>query len=186
MKCFYKLSCEHLGDIQQQTLEYLNNHTNLLKENSGQLWNKIQTIDYIKHCPSLVSYCKSLNLAIKEVSFTVVWESTQIYLHIDELPVTAKINFPILNTDNSTNLWYKIPNNLFQQYPPIINSFNQKFYSFKDIDLSKCEILEETSLDQPIVFNSQIPHTIKILDNSKFPRVVMPVMFFNEPLHYLN
>ena len=185
MKCFYKLPCEQLGAIQEETLEYLTNHTSFLIEDSGHLWNKIHTADYIKRCPTLFQYCKSLNLKIKEISFTVVWETTDINLHIDELPVVAKINFPILNTQGSLNSWYKVPDELFQQYSPQINMFNQKYHNFKDIDLSACELIEETELDQPMVFNSQLPHTVKMPSNATFPRIVMPVMFFNEPLHYL-
>jgi hypothetical protein len=186
MKCFYKLPCEQLNDIQQETLDYLTNHTALLSKDSKQLWNKINTADYIKHCPTLLKYCRSLDLKIKEVAFTIVWESTKTNLHIDELPVVAKINFPILNTQGSTNSWYEIPNELFQQYSPVVNAFNQKFYPFDNINLTACELLAETELDQPMVFNSQIPHLIKMPDDAVFPRVVMPVMFFNEPTHYLN
>jgi hypothetical protein len=185
MKCFYKLPCETLNVIQQETIDYLNNYTDLLSKDSKQLWNKINTADYIKHCPSLLKYCQSLDLKIKEVAFTVVWESTKLNLHRDELPVVAKINFPILNTKGSVNSWYQIPDDLFDQYPPIINKFNQKYYSFPGIDLNKCQLLSETDLDQPIVFNSQIPHMIKMPTDAVFPRIVMPVMFFNEPTHYI-
>jgi len=185
MKCFYKLPCDQLSDIQQETLYYLTTYTDLLTKNSGQLWNKVQTFEYIKHCPSLVNYCNSLNLKIKEVAFTVVWKAEDVLLHIDELPVAAKINFPIQNTHGSINSWYKIPNKIFQEYSPISNQFNQKFYSFNGIDLTKCELLCETELDQPMVFNSQLPHMIKMSNVTIFPRIVMPVMFFKEPSHYL-
>ena len=186
MKCFHKLPCEQLVTIQQETIDYLTNYTDLLIKNSGQLWNKIQTIDYIKNCPTLVNYCASLNLKIREVAFTVVWSTENVALHIDELPTTAKINFPILNTKNSINSWYHIPEDLFQQYSPSINIFNQEIYLFDGLELDKCELLAETELDQPMVFNSQIPHMIKMTSTAILPRVVMPVMFFNEPLDYLS
>jgi hypothetical protein len=185
MKCFHKLPCVQLINIQQESLSYLSKHTDLLVKNSGQLWNKINSVDYIKNCPVLVDYCKSLNLKIKEIAFTFVWGNENIELHIDELPVIAKINFPILNTKGTTNAWYNIPDRLFQQYPPVINLFDQKYYSFDNINLNHCELLAETELDQPIVFNSQLPHIIKIPPDAIFPRIVMPVMFFNEPTNYL-
>lgn len=185
MKCFYKLPCDYLSDIQTETLNYLRTETNMLDSKTGSLWNKIHTVDYLKKCPSLMKFCSSLKLKIKEIAFTVVWPDEQVFLHIDELPVTAKINFPILNTSKTINQWYKVPDELLKKYPPIMNSFGKEYYSFNDIDLTSCELLAETELDQPIVFNSQIAHTVRIPENSLFPRVVMPVMFFNEPLSYL-
>ena len=185
MKCFYKLECNLLNEIQEETLNYLNTYTELLSKDSGALWNKVRTVDYIKNCPSLLKYCNSLNLKIKEIAFTIVWEPVDVVLHIDELPVTAKINFPILNTKGTLNSWYQIPEDILKEYSPITNMFDQKFYSFDNIDLNKCLLLDETELDQPMVFNSQLPHMIKVSKNTTLPRIVMPVMFFNEPIHYL-
>lgn len=185
MKCFYKLPCDYLNDIQAETLNYLRTNTTVLDSKTGTLWNKTNTVDYLKSCPTLAKYCATLNLKIKEIAFTVVWPEEEVVLHIDELPVVAKINFPILNTENTINQWYNIPDEIFKKFSPIINSFNKEYFVFDGIDLNSCELLAETELDQPIVFNSQIAHTVKVTKNSQFPRVVMPVMFFNQPLNYL-
>lgn len=186
MKCFYKLQCDVLKEIQAESLEYLQTQTDLLKSDSGLLWNKISAIDYVKKCPVFVKYCNSLGLKIKEISFTIVRnDSEYVRLHIDELPVVAKINFPILNTKGTLNSWYEVPENIMKNYSPVINQFNKEYYALDDVNLEDCKLLAETELDQPIVFNSQIAHLVKISPNATYPRIVMPVMFFNEPVHYL-
>jgi len=185
MKCFHKLTCDQLSIIQDETLRYLNEYTTLLSKNTDQFWNKIQTTDYLKECPSLTKYCDFLGLKIKEVAFTVVWSADHVPLHIDELPVIAKINFPILNTKGSINCWYDVPEELFKKYSPVNNSFDKKYYLFHDIDLKKCHLIDQTELDAPMVFNSQISHMVKMPKNPILPRVVMPVMFFDEPMNYL-
>ena len=183
MKCFFKLNCDSLSIIQQKTIKFLENFTDTFSSPPEQFWNKINTVDFVKYCPELIQYCNTLNLKVKEISFT--YSTSDCLLHIDELPVVAKINFPILNTENTYNQWYSIPSALFDQYPPTVNHFGSKYYSFNGIDLTQCQLLDETILDAPIVFNSQIPHLVKMLPNAKFPRIVLAVMFLKEPLHLL-
>jgi len=106
-------------------------------------------------------------------------------LHIDEPPVTAKINIPIVNTKNSFNRWYKVPGRIMKETAPIINEFGQKYYLFKDVDYSELELIDELELTGPAVFNSQIAHTIFVNKDCILPRLVLACTFFNEPLHYL-
>ena len=42
-------------------------------------------------------------------------------LHIDELPVIAKINFPICNTEHTYNEWYTVPEEIMSTIEPMIN-----------------------------------------------------------------
>ena len=102
MKPFHSLECDTLSLIQTQVMRWIkNNRADLLT--SERLWNKINTVDLLRSSPALIEYCNTLGLKIREVALTVVHKCVDTSLHIDELPVTAKMNIPIQNTRYSFN-----------------------------------------------------------------------------------
>jgi hypothetical protein len=184
MKPYYQLSCNSLEEIQKEVIDWIRlNNPEIL--HSKSLWNKTDTVNLLRSTPALIEYCRSLDLKLREVALTIVTEKKNVDLHIDELPITAKINIPILNTRNTFNRWYNIPSELFSATTPIINEFGKKFYNFKDVDYSKLDLLGEIELLSPVVFNSQIAHNIILGEHSVLPRIVLSCTFFKEPLHYL-
>jgi len=184
MKPYHTLTCRSLSEIQQQVLLWIRSK-NPAVLSSNSLWNKINNSDLVKSCPALIQYCQSLDLKIREVALTIVNEKQDADLHIDELPVTAKINIPILNTENTFNRWYEIPAELLASTQPVINEFGKKYYIWKNVDYSKLRLLGEIELLTPVVFNGQIAHNIVLGENCSFPRVVLSCTFFKEPLHYI-
>lgn len=184
MKPYHLLVCHSLSQIQQQVLLWIQSKNSAVL-NSNSLWNKINTSNLVKSCPALMQYCRSLNLKIRDVALTIVNEKEDVDLHIDELPVTAKINIPILNTENTFNRWYEIPAELLYSTQPIINEFGKKYYTFKNVDYSKLRLLGEIELLTPVVFNSQIAHNIVLGKDCRFPRIVLSCTFFKEPLYLL-
>mgnify|MGYP003340762955 FL=1 len=106
-------------------------------------------------------------------------------LHVDELPVTAKINIPILNYHNVINEWYSVPHDLMSTVMPITNQYGSSYYALKSIDIDQCKLIGSVELIKPVVFNSQIPHRVVCQPGTIFPRVVLTCMFFKEPVDFL-
>lgn len=187
MKPYHRLSCSMymLSQIQHQVMEWINsNHPAILKSHS--IWNKVNTADLVRNTPTLLEWCRSHDLKLRETALTVMNSTEGAGLHIDELPVTAKVNIPILNTKNSLNRWYHIPEKMMAEAKPTVNNFGKNYYCFKDTaDLSKLDMIGELELQGPVVFNSHLAHNIVIGEHCVLPRVVLTCMFFNEPLHYL-
>jgi len=77
--------------------------------------------------------------------------------HIDQLTVVAKMNFPVINTKGWANRWY-VDNKL---------------------------VAELQDMPTPLVFNSQIEHSVERTTAIKIPRIVASFTFYNEPLHLL-
>lgn len=185
MKPFYRLDCPSQTIIATQTLTYILENTNLY-ENSTQFWNKIDTMDFLKQSPALVEYCRSLNLLIREVAILVAKDHSGLNIHIDEAPLVAKINFPILNTKNTFTEWYDIPEEKLAQTPIVKNQFGNDVYDLDQFnDVSKLTKLGEIEMDCPIVFNSAIPHLVRMGEQADLPRIVLACMFFNQPIDYL-
>lgn len=187
MRPYQQLRCEQQSIIADKVLHFLRTETALLENIPPDidLWHKLSTIDLVRNVPELAEWCRTLDLYIRETSVTIVNQYQDVDLHIDELPVVAKINFPILNTKNTYNRWYQVPESLAIQYPPKINRFGKDYYSFKGIDLDQCKLIGEVELLEPVVFNSQIAHMIEIGKNVHLPRVVLSITFFREPTNFL-
>ena len=188
LKPYHQLECP--DDLQKiisdKDVDFLKTKTDLFSRlDKLSLWNKLNSVDFIRHVPELVKYFQSFNLKLREVSVTVCHSKTDAGLHIDELPVTVKINFPILNTQGSRNIWYSVPDNIMSQVTPIINSFGTAYYNLGSVDLTKCKKLADIEVVKPVVFNSQIPHMVDITNCLAFPRLVLTCMFFNEPVDFL-
>ena len=184
MKPYHVLNCPGLEEIQNQVMNWLTNkNVNLLE--SSSLWNKINTVDMVKDCPALTTYLRQQKFKLREASITVMNKRQDATLHIDEMPVTAKVNIPIHNTKNTFNRWYDIPADIKKKFQPIVNEFGKKFYSFDNIDYNKIKLLGEIELLSPVVFNSQIAHNIVLGEQCELPRVVLACTFFNEPTHLL-
>ena len=88
---------------------------------------------------------------------TIITNNTHLARHIDEPAVIAKINFPVSNTKGWANRWYVD-------------------------DILVAELLD---MSQPIVFNSQIEHSVEQTIASEIPRIVASFTFYNEPLKWL-
>ena len=188
LKPYYQLECP--DDLQkiisEKVIDFLKTKTDLFTRlNELPLWNKLNSLEVIRHVPELIKYFQSFNLKLREVAVTIRNSNKNVILHVDELPVTAKINFPILNTQGSQNLWYYVPDELMLQVPPIINEFGAFYYNLETIDLDQCKKIAEVEVLKPIVFNSLIPHMVDMSQCQLFPRIVLTCMFFNEPIDFL-
>ena len=187
LKPYHQLDCpdDLQKTIAEKAIEYLKTKHGILNTQKPSLWNKLDTVDFVRAVPELLQYFKTVNLQLRELAFTICVNNENVGLHIDELPVTAKVNFPILNTQHSENLWYSVPAELMAQVKPIINKFGAAYYNLNDIDLDQCQLLASVEVLKPVVFNSQIPHMIDLSKCQSFPRIVLTCMFFKEPIDFL-
>lgn len=181
------MKCQTLNEIQQEALCYLRKFYDFSDQKSlkTDLWLKIDTVAFLNENPALIRWFRSLGLKIREIALTVVNDHRGAKLHIDELPVVAKINIPLMNYHDVVNEWWEIPTTVMESQQPSINQFGYSYYLLDKIDLSLCQKIGSVEMSGPIVFNSQIAHRVVTTQQACFPRVVLTCMFFNEPLDYL-
>ena len=159
MKSYFILDCPNQQKIADSLYGYyLGITANKKIEN---FWNSL-TREEIKNyflLPNLEikQWFDRLGLKVRDISFTIYNEHIQTTVHRDAPPVVAKINFPILNTQDTYNVWYD--NN------------------GKEIDRVECT--------KPIVLRSDIYHTVEIGSEAKYPRIQFSFCFYKEPLHFL-
>jgi hypothetical protein len=159
MKSYHILDCPQQQKIADSLYGYFKGIT--ANKPPSQFWTHLsreQIINYmsIPDLP-LLSWFKSLDLRVRDISFTVYDEMLQTSPHVDEPPVVAKINFPVLNTKDTYNVWFDENGN--------------------EIDRVECI--------KPIVLRSNILHTVEIGEKALLPRIQFSFCFYDEPLHLL-
>lgn len=157
MKCFKELSCDNIDKISKQIYSYVQLNTDILNTTKYG-WHFINCKELLISAPELLNFFEQNKLYPRHAAITIVTETHHLAKHIDEPPVIAKINFPILNTTGWANRWYDGDN----------------------------IIAELVDMKLPIVFNSQIYHSVdKIIETAMTPRLVASFTFHKEPLEWL-
>ena len=156
MRCYTEVPCENMQTISNGIYNYLETKTELLDTKEFG-WHFINCTELLTHVPELMHFFKKNKLIPRHSAITVVKTNDHLSKHIDELPVVAKMNMPVRNTQGWANRWY----------------IDDKLVA---------EILD---LNQPIIFNSQIMHSVEKIQESDLTRYVASFTFHNEPVDLL-
>jgi len=157
MKCYSEFLCADVKIISKKIYNFLETQTDLITS-CDPGWHFIDCKSVLAHIPELADFFKLHKLLPRHAAITIVNDNNSLPLHIDEPPVVAKINFPVINTCGWANCWY-IDNKL---------------------------VAEVVDFLQPIVLNSQIMHSVEQKSpDAKAPRIIASFTFYNEPLHLL-
>jgi Zn ribbon nucleic-acid-binding protein len=160
MKSYHVLECANQKQIANELHSFLLNENGVLEKDNLKFWNflnKKELFNCLKECAALSQWFETLGLKVREGSFTVYNNEIKTSPHVDAPPVVAKINFPVINTRDTYNVWFDQNKN--------------------EIDRVECV--------SPIVLRSNIPHTVEIGKRACFPRIQMSFCFYNEPIDYL-
>ena len=159
MKSYFILDCKNQQKIADSLYGY---YVGITSHNKPKkFWTKLtrqQIKDYFA-IPNLElrKWFDELGLKVRDMSFTIYNDEIKTSMHKDEPPVVAKINFPVLNTTDTYNVWFDDKGN--------------------EIDRVECI--------KPIVLRSNILHTVEIGKTAKYPRIQFSFCFYKEPLHLL-
>jgi len=159
MKSYHILNCDHQQKIADSLYGYYVAITG--DQTPTEFWNRLsrrQVKDYfaIPNNPTK-QWFDSLGLKVRDMSYTIFSDSIKTGIHKDEPPVVAKVNFPVLNTKDTYNVWFDDGMN--------------------EIDRVEC--------DRPIVLRSDILHTVEIGEAAVLPRIQFSFCFYDEPLQLL-
>lgn len=183
MKPYLKLDYEYTEAISSGIYNFVKNKTEIL-ERDLRYWQFLDTQALLSHVPELTKYFSKNRLLVRDAAITVLYEDLK--LHVDPLPVLAKINFPVLNTQGWVNRWYNIPFDSLQDCEIVETSFGH--HTEKVITMLP-ELLtlagEIFDMSEPMVFHSRLPHEVIKLTPATLPRIIASFTFHNEPIHLL-
>ena len=159
MKSYHILDCPQQQKIADSLYGYYVGLT--ANKKPTQFWNHLTREEIKAYFAIPNNPCKawfdSMSLKVRDMSFTIYNDEITTSIHKDEPPVIAKINFPVLNTQDTSNGWF-------------VNDVKER---------ARVECV------WPIVLRSNILHTVEIGKVAKFPRLQFSFCFYNEPLHLL-
>lgn len=153
MKCYVTLSTDSMPVIAQGIYTYLQQHPDIMTTTEYGSWHFVDCKELISAVPALLDFFCEHRLIPRHAAVTVITDDGQLPVHIDEPPVVAKINMPVVNTQGWANRWYE----------------------------NGVLVAELLDMDQPIVFNSQIAHSVERTTATVTPRIVASFTFHNEP-----
>ena len=157
MKYYKQIPCDNMPIISAKIYDFLQTKTNLIP-NGQSGWHFIDCADVLAHVPELMNFFRINKLLPKHAAITIVKDNLSLPMHIDELPVIAKLNLPVINTKGWANCWY-IDNQL---------------------------VAELLDLPGPVIFNSQIAHSVEQRwPDAPAPRIIASFTFHNEPIGML-
>jgi len=183
MKPYTELECDDLDIIQRDIYNFLLDQTEL-GSTDYKNWQFLETKKLITATPRLAKFFLKYGLYIRNAAVTILYEDLS--LHLDELPVVAKINIPIHNTQGWVNRWYDVSAEEIANLPKTHNQFGSEQEDLSGLDINALPILTEIyDMSKPLVFNSRIPHSVIKLTATELPRIVASFTFINDPQHLL-
>jgi hypothetical protein len=185
LKSFVRLECANQSEISQQIFDYVVNRTTVLT--AGDLgWNFLDTKDLLTHVLLLQKFFHDLKLLPRHSAVTVIRNTDQLPIHIDEEPVIAKINWPVANVNGWANRWYHIDDEDLRECPRRENQFGSSVYDLSQLQPHQITLCDELlDMPSPIVFNSSRAHSVEMIEPTSFPRIVASFTFFNQPMDML-
>lgn len=179
LKAYYELECKELDVISTKVLKFITD-----KSISGQRgWIFLDTKKLFLAVPELMMFFKKLKLQPREASITLL--DNDLPIHVDVLPVVAKINFPIQNTKGWVNRWYQLDAEILNNCPDMVSDLGFTKKDVSDVVDRMSLIAEVPDQSKVIVFNSAHPHSVIKIDPIEVPRVILSITLYNEPLHLL-
>ena len=159
MKSYHILDCDYQQKIADSLYGYYIGIT--ANRPPKEFWNHLSRQEIQNYMSIPNNPCRrwfdDMGLRVRDMSFTIYTDRITTDIHKDEPPVIAKVNFPVLNTHDTYNVW-------FDDYA-------------REIDRVECV--------KPIVLRSDILHTVEIGQSARLPRLQFSFCFYNEPLHLL-
>lgn len=211
-KPYRVLECPDYKAINDDLLDYINKYTDILtndpdSENYDPVNNPVtypnfpskfghDIVHLVKANPRLIQWFSSLGLVMRDAYFTLAWsteseqsDQTSCPIHLDKPPVYWKLNWPVMNMENSAVRFFKLKDPTKDIHSLVTRSGDP---DSKDKDRYHLDYDDFDEFDhyrfnecKPIIMNGMVPHDVGFYENPVFPRVGFQAMFIKEPTHLL-
>jgi hypothetical protein len=180
MQYYKKIEIDYFDEIVADTLKYL-------KEHKPNIYNKtIEATYYVLDLDEFKKYCPKLDLGFVRYdlicNFAVAFvmnKTSDVKVHIDRYTLgKARINLPIINTNNTFTRFYTGGN--FTPYTnPLTNITSMQINDFDNLIL-----VDKVEIDKATVMLVNQPHDILKVNTAR-PRITLTLGFDRDPAFLL-
>lgn len=182
-KAYTELECDNLDVISAKIYKFLQDETTVLTDQQYG-WIFLDAGRLLSAVSELVDFFKKQKLMVRDAAITLVVDDFPI--HVDPLPVIAKINVPVINVDGWINQWYEIDPEDLKKCPTVTTKYG---HTKEDVSVLPKEafklIAEYEGMKKIVAFHSRLAHGVKKVNPVQVPRIISSFTFHNEPLHLL-
>lgn len=172
MKLYKILPCDNYTEINNQIKQYIESTGIVAVTNN--FWNVLPTVEFIQAVPLFQEWTQTIGIRIKSLALTVGRTPSCCSIHIDTPPAVFKLSWPITNTANTFNRWFK----------PIVETPDIRINELGGQDLlniNQFEEIEKKELLSPCIINAGVPHDVWVNEHAQYPRLGLQCQLFKEP-----
>jgi hypothetical protein len=175
MLFYKKLACKNYNEINQQILKYVESKN--LHVTSKCFWNPVDALEFVKSVPLFYAWLRQHNLKLHTVAVTVGNNVNCCGIHIDTPPAVNKLSWPVMNTKNTFNRWFRSRVDAPQTYDNLLGGRSY-------LDTNELEQIGQMEVIDPCVINAGIPHDVWFPDPdlAVFPRLGLQCKILPEPV----
>lgn len=144
--------------------------------NNGQGSWRLAPGELQSDIPELREMFSSIGLSILFVGFFVTFKNES-SIHIDNDDKPLRINFPVLNCENTETRFFKLKETNYD------TRSQTNGLTYKLLDADSCVFVDKFELTQAVVMRVLEPHQV-VVNSKTFPRVSCTVQF-NEDISHL-
>lgn len=131
--------------------------------------------EIVKEVPELLTMFKPMGLDIAMIGFFIMHYKIG-SIHTDGTDVPIRVNFPILNCDDTETKYFKASGPTKSQAQPNGNSYVQYHPDY-------CEVIDSFKLTQAVAMRVLEPHQV-VVNHDRLPRISCTVAF-KQDISYL-
>ena len=173
MTTYYKYLDLDYAVVAEKIKNFLETRPELVTDEKGS-WIAAPR-EIIKEVPELLTLFKPLGLDIVMIGFFVMHYKVGT-IHIDKTDIPIRINFPILNCEDTETRYFKtfgLPDEKMQ-----VNNLG-----FVEYQPDQCEVVDSFKLTKAVAMRVLEPHQV-LVHHGNFPRISCTVAF-KQDLSYL-
>jgi hypothetical protein len=169
---YKELDCPNYQQINQEISTWIDQSGILI--DCKQFWNPLDLKSLLTECVNFSTWCRSHNLRLKSIAATVGYDTDCCGPHIDAPPARFKLSWPVRNTRDTWNCWYR---SKVSSPKTIVNHLGGTIYT----DSSELEEIQRREVITPAIIDAGVIHDVFAGVNVSWPRVVLQGQFFQEP-----
>ena len=179
MRYYKKIEIDYYDEIVADTLSYLQNQKpDIYNKTISASFFILDLDEFKKYCPKLDMGFSRYNLVCNFAVAFVMNKTSDVQIHIDSGKTEARINIPIINTENTFTRFYT--GGSYKKHNNSKTNVTAKVLS----NIQNLKLVDSVEIIQPTVLRVNEPHNV-LKNNDKFPRITLSLGFDIDPIFLL-